>query len=61
MAYWNDWVQSKANLADAPSRGDFSLMKRLSATELQLDFSRYARAADSWRITPEAERLVRQG
>ena len=61
VGYWNEWVQSKANLAAAPSRRDFSFMKRLNATEISVDFGRYVRAAETWRIIPAAERLVKQG
>lgn len=58
--YWCEWVQTKANLADGPSRKDFSLMKRLGATEIKLDFNRFIEAADTWKINPSEDRLVRQ-
>ena len=61
VGYWNDWVQSKANLADAPSRNDTSLMRQLQATEIVVDFNRYTAAAEKWRSDPTEACLVRLG
>jgi hypothetical protein len=35
-------------------------MKQLHAIEVDIDFDMYRLAADSWRIHPTADRLVRQ-
>ena len=59
IGYWSEWVQSKANLADAPSRKDFSTMKQLHATEISINFGRYV--AVTWKISPTADLLMRRG
>ena len=33
---WFEWVPSKANIADLPSRGDFELLERLGSREREL-------------------------
>ena len=61
LAYWSDWVQSKANLADAPSRGDCQQLMQLGGSETTLNFTGFIQAADSWRINPTAASLMIKG
>ena len=61
LAYWSDWVQSKANLADAPSRGDCQQLMQLGGSEITLNFKGFIQAADSWRINPTAASLMIKG
>ena len=56
-AYWGQYVPSKANLADAPSRGDMSLMNQLNAIRIPCDFARLNRAAE-WLTSLQSELLV---
>ena len=58
LAYRCDYVQSKAKLADGPSRRDISVMTRMSAVEFPLDFDRYVSAAESWLSSPCASRML---
>ena len=37
---WFEWVPSKANVADLPSRGDFELLRRLGSVERELTEAR---------------------
>ena len=56
--YWAEWVQSEANIADAPSRHDCRLLKRIGGCELELDFSLFTMAAEKWRQDVKKCRLV---
>ena len=55
--YWGQYVPSKANLADAPSRGDLSIMKQLGVTCLPCDFNCFKGAAE-WFDSLQSELLV---
>ena len=55
--YWCDYVPSKANLADAPSRGDFQIMKQLGARIELTDFSVCLVAVESWMSTMDVSAL----
>ena len=56
-AYWAQYVPSKANMADAASRGDLSLMKQLVATSVPCDFICFKGAVD-WLDSLQSELLV---
>ena len=56
-AYWGQYVPSKANLADAPSRGDLSMMNQLSAIRVPCDFTRFKGAAE-WFNSLQSELLA---
>ena len=59
LEYWNEWVQSQANLADAPSRRDCKLLKQLQSTEIKLNFRQYLQVAESWQSDQRADKLMR--
>ena len=61
LAYWAEWVQSEANLADAPSRGDCQQLMQLGGSEISLDFTSFVQAAESWRIKPTGASLMIKG
>ena len=46
--YWCQYVASDSNLADAPSRGNFSVMKQLGAQIIPADFSERSEAVEHW-------------
>ena len=58
LSYRCEYVQSKANLADGPSRRDISVMTRMNAVEFPLEFHRYVSAAESWSSRPCASRML---
>ena len=39
VSIWFQWVPSKANIADLPSRSEFALLRRFGASEVPLVFS----------------------
>ena len=56
--YYCQYVASKLNLADAPSRGQFSEMRRLNARLISTDFSECVAAVDSWMAGVQVHALV---
>ena len=56
--YWCDYVPSKLNLADDPSRRRFAVMKQLGFKLIDLDFECFAEAAETWLRAVEVYRLV---
>ena len=56
--YWCDYVPSKANLADAPSRGDFHIMKQLGVRIEFTDLSDCLVAVESWMSTMDGAALM---
>ena len=56
--YWCEYVPSKLNLADGPSRQRFELMKQLGFRLIELEFDRFAAAAENWHKAIEVYRLV---
>ena len=57
--YWCNYVKSCSNLADAPSRGDFSIMTQIGARVLAADFTRCISFAENWNSSIEVDALVR--
>ena len=57
-SYWSQWVCSTANLADKPSRQDLSVMKQLRGTEVEMNFSLYLAAAESWALTRKRQAMI---
>ena len=57
--YWCNYVKSCSNLADAPSRGDFSTVTRIGARVMDADFTRCIKFAETWNSSLEVEALVR--
>ena len=51
--YWCEYVPSKLNIADDPSRQRFVTMKQLGFRLIDLDFDSFADAADYWLKTIE--------
>ena len=41
VSIWFQWVPSKANIADLPSRSEFALLRRLGASEVPLGFPEF--------------------
>ena len=56
--FWCDYVPSKLNLADAPSRQNFDTMKRLGFRLLELQFDEYAQAAETWLKAVDCRKLL---
>ena len=56
-SYWGQYVPSKCNLADAPSRGDAGLMKQLRAEQVQCDVAQLSGAAE-WLKSLRSELIV---
>ena len=56
--YYCQYVASKLNLADAPSRGQFSDMRRLNAQLTSTDFYECDTAVDSWMACMQVHALV---
>ena len=52
------YVHSKDNVADAPSRGQFQLLKRLNAQEVPVDFPFVVSLAECWLSSPDANALL---
>ena len=57
-SYYCQYVASKLNLADAPSRGHFQEVKRLNAQIIDADFSECIAAVDGWMSSFEVQKLV---
>ena len=55
---WCHYVTSSANLADAPNRGEFSVMKQLGARIICTNFDECALAVDYWMSTMDVAALV---
>ena len=55
--WWAHYVHSKDNVADAPSRGQFQLLKQINAQEVPLDFSVAVSDAENWLSSPDAVAL----
>ena len=58
LDYWCEYVPSKLNLADDPSRQRFELMKQHGFKLIELEFDRFAAAAANWQKAIEVYRLV---
>ena len=56
--YWCEYVPSKLNLADDPSRQRFELMKQLGFKLIGLEFDCFAAATENWQKAIEVYRLV---
>ena len=56
-SYWGQYVRSKCNLADAPSRGDVGVMKQLRAEQIHCDVAQLSEAA-AWLKSLKSELLV---
>ena len=56
--YWCGYVPSKANLADAPSRGDFHIMKQVGARIESTDFSDCLVVVESWMSAMDVAALI---
>ena len=56
--HYCEYVPSDANLADGPSRGQCSLVKRIGARAISSDFSACTSAVDSWMATMCVPALV---
>ena len=56
--YFCQYVASKLNLADAPSRGQFSILTQLNARIIKTDFSECISAVESWMATVQVQTLV---
>ena len=56
--YYCEYVPSDPNLADAPSRGQFSVVKQLGARIIRCDFSVCAAAVESWMASMHMPALV---
>ena len=41
VSIWFQWVPSKANIADLPSRSEFALLRRFGASEVPLVFPEF--------------------
>jgi hypothetical protein len=57
VSTWFEWVPSKANIADLPSRGDFALLSELGSTSLPLilpDVAAWDDHAGAWMDRAEA-------
>ena len=57
-SYWAEYVPSKLNLADGPSRGNFQLMTRLAAVQVPFRFPSYSRGLDGWMAFPQEVDLL---
>ena len=56
--YWCQYVRSGSNLADAPSRGDFSTVTQIGARVVEADFSLCTKFAYTWISSVEVEALM---
>ena len=56
--YWCEYVPSKFNLADAPSRQSLDTMKQLGSHLIELQFDECAAAAEFWLQAVEVAKLV---
>ena len=56
--YWCEYVPSKLNLADEPSRERFDTMKRLGFRLIELQYDKFSEAAETWLGAVEVHRLV---
>ena len=56
--YYCQYVASKLNLADAPSRGLFSDVKRLGAQIIQTIFSECIVAIENWMASMHVQALL---
>ena len=56
--YWCQYVRSCSNLADAPSRGNFSTVKQIGARVLKADFTLCVEFVDAWNQSMDARALV---
>ena len=56
--HWCEYVPSKLNLADEPSRQRFDAMKRLGFRLIELQFDEFFEAAETWLEAVEVHRLV---
>ena len=56
--YYCQYVASKLNIADAPSRGHFDEVKRLNARIVDADFSECVAAVEGWMSSFEVRKLV---
>ena len=58
QSYWGQYVRSKANLADGPSREEYTLVRQLGAQRVEFEFDRLRQAADEWWSYPLQDTLV---
>ena len=56
--YWCQYVSSSANLADAPSRGNFSIVTQLGARIIHTNFGECTLAVESWMSIMDLAALV---
>ena len=57
-SYWGQYVRSKSNLADGPSRRDYRLVKQLGAQEVPFEYGKLYDAAEKWLSHPLEATLV---
>ena len=57
-ALWAAYVPSACNVADGPSRGDVSLMKRIGARVISVDIPPTLLSVELWMSTPQADRVM---
>ena len=56
--YFCQYVASKLNLADAPSRGQFGTLTQLNVRIIKTDFSECITAVESWMASVQVQALV---
>lgn len=57
-SYFCQYVASKLNIADAPSRGKFNEVIQLNARIVDADFSECISAVDGWMSSLQVQKLV---
>ena len=57
-ALWAFYVPSACNLADGPSRGDVTLMRKIGAEEVSAFIPRQLLQVSDWMAVPDASRIV---
>ena len=55
---WACYVPSACNVADAPSRGDFTFMHKLGAEEVSAVIPRKLLQISDWMAVPDAARIA---
>ena len=58
QSYWGQYVRSKANLSDGPSRQEFQLMRQLNIVRIPFCVDKLRTAAESWMCLPCEDVLV---
>ena len=58
QSYWGQYVRSKANISDGPSRQEFQLMRQLGVVRIPFKVEKLSIAVESWMCLPCEETLV---